>query len=598
MWPFSSDQAFPEVALEEVGTADSSASPAILEEYTYDYIIVGGGTAGSCLASRLSEDPDVTVLVLERGGIADGWADRVPLISSNPYRAGAPIGRWWAQPMPEVNDRSFEVVCGETMGGTSAINCMFYTRGPAGDYNRWAELGNEGWGYCDLEPYFIKSEHASRHAASDHRGKEEYRNNLYKHTDYVIRASQKAGIQPMDDLSTPSAPAAGFVRHDVSQDTAKRRHTPFHAFLPAKLVQERKARLKICRNVLVSHVEFAKDEPDIVQATGVHFEAADYRQAGRSFYARARREVVLCAGALGSPQILQLSGIGPREHLQAKSIPVVRDMPGVGSYLQDHIAVPLTFEAPMSDSLHELEASPLKVFKELITYLLTGNGLFSYPFQAVTLYLPSALLDDSSTIPASALALPALDTTVFANCPDLEVMPAPNNCTDHDIPGKGLFSFIIGNIRPKSHGTVRLASRNPRARPDVDLGFLTDPRDLEPLRKGLRLGMRLADDMRQQGYPLGNLIVPESLDDTTLDAFVRQNLRTCYHYTSTCRMGPEDEPGRPGVVDARLRVHGVRGLRVCDASIFPQIVGAHTMAPSVVVAEKCADLIKQDWRKT
>ncbi|KAH9899160.1 alcohol oxidase [Cubamyces lactineus] len=594
------------LAPEEVGTPTPSIH-ATAEEHSYDYIIVGGGTAGCCLASRLSEDPDITLLLLERGGVANGWADRVPLISSNPYREGAPTSRWWSQPLPwkttDGRSRSQEVICGEALGGSSAINCTFYTRGPAGDYNHWEELGNSGWGYKDVEPYFAKSETTHSHPSSQFRGKQgpwhnrAHNYNLYQSTDHIIRAAQNAGLQPMDDLNSPDAPAAGYVRHDVSQDKSMRRHTPFHAFLPPSVTAERAKCLKICTNVLVTRVEFAQGGEDNVRATGVHFEAVDYRKAGKQFFAKARREVVICAGAIGSPQILQLSGLGPDDLLKAKGIPVVRDMPGVGNYLQDHIAVPLTFEAPMHDSIHSLEVSPWKVIKELAKYTFTGQGVFSYPFQAITMYLPSQLLaPDASKV--STAKPETLDTSVLANCPDLEIMPAPSNCTDHDIPGKGIFTLMVGLIRPKSHGSVRIATSNPRARPEVDLNFLTDPGDddLARLRQGLRLTVNLAEDMRKQGYPLKGLIVPGALDDQSLDAFIKDNMRTCYHYTSTCRMGQEDESERPGVVDARLRVHGVQGLRVCDASVFPEIVGAHTMAPTVMVAEKCADLMKEDRR--
>ncbi|KAI8972817.1 alcohol oxidase [Trametes punicea] len=606
MWPFTSKDDIVVCTPEEVGTP-SPHSPH--RQPTFDYIIVGGGPAGCCLASRLSEDPAVTVLLLERGPIANGWADRVPLISSNPYREGAPVGRWWSQPMPmcrspDGRSQSLEVVCGEALGGTSTINSMFYTRGPAGDYNRWEELGNKGWGYADLEPYFVKSETTLSHPASQYRGKQgpwqnrTFRNNLWRHTKHVIRAAENAGIKPMDDINSPSAPSVGHVRQDAAIDSTMRRQTPFHAFLPPRLIRARKDRLKICTNVLATRLELATEgSEEAIRATGVHFEVTDYRKAGRRFFACARREVIVCAGALASPQLLQLSGIGPRAHLEAKGIPVVRDMPGVGNYLQDHVAVTLTFEVPMDDSMHKLQVSPSKAIKEVAIYLLTGGGLLSYPFQAVTIYLRSDLLDKDYNVSISDPKV--LDSRMFSNCADLEVMPAASNCTDHDIPlDKGLFTFIVGLIRPKSRGTVRLATSNPRARPEVDLAFFTDPDDLARLKKGVRFGMRLANDMREQGYPIKGLIVPEKLDDdASLEAFINANVRTCYHYTSTCRMGKENDPDGPGVVDTNLKVHGVQGLRVCDASVFPEILGGHTMAPVVLVAEKCADLIKETYRK-
>ena len=247
----------------------------------------------------------------------------------------------------------------------------------------------------------------------------------------------------------------------------------------------------------------------------------------------------------------------------------------------------------MSDSLHQLEYNPLKAVKELAKYVFTGRGMFSLPFQASTTFIPSHLLDDEGVF--STADPRDLDASLPQNRPDVELMHLTNNSIDYDIPNKGLFTFLVANIRPKSHGSVRLATGNPRARPDVDLGFLSSPDDYLVLRKGLRFALRAAADVRKQGYPLQDLIVPEGKSDEDLDNFIRANIRTCFHYTSTCRMGQTTHGERPSVVDQELRVHGVRGLRVCDASVFPEIVGAHTMAPTVMVAEKCADMIKAVW---
>ncbi|EJF60344.1 alcohol oxidase [Dichomitus squalens LYAD-421 SS1] len=580
---------------EEVGTTVPVDPKVPAETYTYDYIVVGGGTAGCVLASRLSEDPDTSVLLIEQGPVADTWASRVPTISSNLFAKDSLAAHWWSTPMPHADNRSLGVMRGEALGGTTRINSMLYTRGTPGDYNQWKLLGNDGWGYDDVEPYFVKSERTHSLPASKYRGKagpwqnQQFPISQYKAVPYVHRALQKVGIERHPDLNSPSMPAAGTGTLDVTEDKQYHRHSVDRAFLPAKLAHERRTRLKICTATIVTRVVLA-EEGDEVRATGVHLETTNARKAWKRYLATARREVVLCGGALGSPHLLMLSGLGPKEHLESKSIRVVRDLPAVGSYLQDHIGVPLTFEVPIEDSLHILEVSPARVVKELLKYLITGRGALSHPFQTASTFIPSRLLDDKSTV--SVKDSSDLDASIPANRPDIEFMYIGNNCTDTDIPRTGLFTLLSANIRPKSMGSVRLASSNPRVRPEVDLGYFTHPEDYVPLRKAIRLAQRVAGDVREQGYPLKDFIVPDDSSDEVLDAYIRANLRTCLHYTSTCRMGATTHAERPSVVDTELRVHGVKGLRVCDASVFPEIVGAHTMAPTVMVAEKCADLIK------
>ncbi|CDO76592.1 GMC oxidoreductase [Trametes cinnabarina] len=586
----------PELRPQDVGTPVPVDAKVPVDTYTYDYIIVGGGTAGSVLASRLSEDPSVSVLVIEQGPGADTWASRVPVISGNPFRSGTLAAMWWALPMPQVDGRALQVMRGEALGGTSRINALLYTRGVPGEYNRWAELGCEGWGYTDLEPYFIISEKTLSHPASKFRGKKgpwvnrQFSTSPYKIMKPVTDAICGANIARVDDLNDPATPAAALGALDVIIDGDSRRTSTNRAFLPAKLTSDRAARLKICTNSLVLRLDVAREVDGALRARGVYFEATNPRSAAQTFYAQARREIVLSAGALGSPQILMLSGIGPKEHLEHKDVPVLLDVPAVGSYLQDHISVPLTYEVPLSDSLHQLENSTFAALKAVASYLLAGRGILSAPFQNVTSLVPSWLLDDDSRVVAHDPT--DLDATVPGNCPDIELMPIANNCTDADIPGKGVFTLLPTLIRPKSRGSVRLATSNPRGRPDVDLGFFDDPDDYVPLRKGIRLALRVAADARARGAPLTDLIVPESTSDQEIDRFIRKNLRDTFHYTSTCRMGSQIHGERPSVVDGYLRVHGVHGLRVCDTSVFPDIVGAHTMAPAVMVAEKCADLIK------
>ena len=262
------------------------------------------------------------------------------------------------------------------------------------------------------------------------------------------------------------------------------------------------------------------------------------------------------------------------------------------------MAVPIAIQVPIHDSLHQLETNPLKAALEFIKYIITGGGALARPFQNVSSFFPSRLLDSNYTI--SSERLHSLEARLPENRPDIEFMHIANNCADVDTDNIGVFTLAVTLIRPQSEGFVSLATSNPRARPDVDLGFLSNSADYEPLRKGIRLAMRIFNDVRKQGYPvLDDLQFPPggtSTDDATLDEYIRGRLRTCFHYVSTCRMGQSAHGDRPSVVDTELRVHGVHGLRVCDASVFPEIIGSHTMAPTVVVAEKCADMIKAAWR--
>ncbi|KAH9938978.1 alcohol oxidase [Epithele typhae] len=569
----------------EVGTplpVDPQVRP---ETYTYDYIIVGGGTAGCVVASRLSEDQKVSVLVIEQGPVDDSWLSRVPLASGNIYEGEHPMAlRWWSEPLRHANNRFLEIFQGKALGGASRVSGMLYTRGTPGDYNRWKELGNEGWGYDDLLPYFVKSEKTHSHPASAYRGREgvwqnrNFAHSPYKVTDYADRACQKLGFPQVPDPNAPNVPAAHIAVLDSMQDEKYRRNSTFLAFLPPHVAQERKERLKICPNSVVCRVELAKSGGD-VRATGVHFETANPRKADAQYVAKARREVIVCAGAMGSPQILMLSGLGPKAHLEDKGVDVVLDLPAVGSHLSDHMGVPVAVEVPIKDSLHQLEVSPLTAVKEVLKYATTGRSVLARPFQNLSAFFPSRLVD-----PASHAVSPGpdgaadLDARVPANRPDIEMMLLTNNCADVDTPkGVGVFTLAVALVRPRSEGAVRLATANPRVRPAVDLGYLSDPADYAPLRSGIRLALR-------GGASASN--------DEALDAWIRAHLRTFCHFTSTCRMGAEE---RESVVDAQLRVHGVKGLRIADTSVFPEIIGAHTMAPAVAVAEKCADMVKAAW---
>ncbi|KAM5541494.1 hypothetical protein V8D89_004684, partial [Ganoderma adspersum] len=359
------------------------------------------------------------------------------------------------------------------------------------------------------------------------------------------------------------------------------------------LCQERKARLKICTNALVTRIEF-EDSASEVRAVGVHFESSNSAAGGQGYFAKATREIILCAGALVSPQILMLSGIGPKEHLADNGITSVRDLPAVGNYLQDHLCIPMGWEVPLQDSLHHMQYSPLRVITELFRWMIWGTGLLSFSFQNVSTFFPTQLLDETFTIAKDDPR--NHDTADPDNRPDIEFMHIPSDCAWVIAPRRGAHSYLLTLIRPKSYGSVRLVSSDPRTPPAIDLGYFTNAEDFVPVRAGVRFAMRIAEDVRKQGYPFSDLTVPESpVSDEDIDRFVRKYVTSGYHYASTCRMGAEAGGDRPSVVDAELSVHGVRRLRVADASVFAEIIGSHTMAPTVMVAEKCADMIKASW---
>ncbi|KAJ7432329.1 alcohol oxidase [Mycena latifolia] len=556
MWPFDK---YPALGAADVGG---------LTDLTFDFIIVGGGTAGCCLASRLSEDPNISVLLLERGPVSDDWQAHVPLLSANQYRSGAPAANIPLSPSVQGDERVIHAVVGEGLGGGSLINGQLYSRGIA-DSNKWKNMGRTSWGYDELEPYFVKSESSLSQPPSTFRGKD----------GVVMNAATSLGIPHSPDLNSPDAPVVCYAAVDITMDRNMHRNSTFRAFLPHKVAQARKKNLKICTNTIVTGIKFA---PDVFKsktrnpkAVGVYFEDTHLKRSPRNFCALASREVILCAGAIGSPQILMLSGIGPRQHLFNHSLVVVKDLPGVGSYLRDHLAISMSYQVPMQESLHALKNSVFRALVEVAKYLFYGGGLLGIPFVQSTIF--------------------DLDARNPDNIPDIEVMSFAHRACEgehHMLDRLGVFSFFPALTKPKSSGTVRLVSTDPHARAQIHPKYLSDPADYTLARKAVRLVLRLGQQVRAQGYPLKDLVVPESEDDDSLDQFIRENHRTTFHYTSTCRMAPEDDD-QPGVVDDELKVHGIDGLRVCDCSIFPDILSVHPMAGAVVVAEKCADLIKK-----
>ncbi|KAJ7095769.1 alcohol oxidase [Mycena belliarum] len=591
MWPFNARTKYPAISVEQAGTLlQTTEHCKSLSAVTYDYIVVGGGTAGCCLAARLSEDPSVSVLVLERGGVHDIWSSRIPLISSNPTDKSNPIFRSPSAPLEAAEGQIVDIIHAQTLGGGSSVNGLLVTRGAVGDFDNWAALGHPSWDYASLNPYFIKSEKSLSHHSNDRGYSGPWVNQTV--TDLPFKVQRKVkdaaiafGLADVTNLNSPTIPVDVCAMVDAAIDEDRRRVSTYHAFLPAETVQKRRDHLKICINAVATRIRL-----DAGVAVGVEFGSSQLTEepVAHTYYAQARKEIVICCGALGSPQLLLLSGIGRKEDLDEHGIETAVDLPGVGAHLQDHAGLPIMYEVPLEDTMLHIANSAWKGLLEFGKYMFARKGMLGSIVSPLTIFAHSSHLDEKtakviSPIPAAAPG---------SNRPDLEIMPIAYWCAEAP-PYKikiGVFSFLLCVVQPKSLGSVRLASRDPHARPIVDLGFLSNPEDFVLFRKGVTLALRLAEEVHRQGYPMKKLQVPTSESKSDVDDYIRANIRTCYHYASTCRMARREDGG---VVNDELEVYGVRGLRVCDTSVFPCITSSHTMAPAVVVAEKCADMMKK-----
>ncbi|KAJ7250587.1 alcohol oxidase [Mycena rebaudengoi] len=574
------DRPYPLTPL-DIASFDDGGSGS--EKGVYDYIIVGGGTAGCVLANRLSKDPAVKVLLLERGDARTGWAAHVPLMSTNFMGDEAAAYRWPAA-HPVGDARTLSLVTGKGLGGGSSINSMQYTRGAPAEYDLWSKNGRQGWSYAEVEPYFKRSESfVNASVATEHHGTEgewsvrDMGELYFPIAKACVQACTALGLPFCKDINDPSAPLTLCAKLDCTIDSRSHRSSTFTAFLPKELADERKSHLHICTGAAVTalDLEVSADGQKLVR--GVFFQANEPGSKVR--HARARREVILCAGAIATPQILLLSGIGPNDKVKQ---PLKKELPGVGQHLQDHMAMGILYSVPIEQSLHIIQASRLKAIVELFRYIAFGEGLFLSPVTQLSMLVDSTLIDDSGHI------VPR-EPTEPAKLPDLELMPIHFNYSDPPVPiDAGVFSLKVGLMRPGSHGSVTLASDDPLQRPACDLRFLSDPVDYVAMRKGIKLAKRIGEKMREAGTALKDLYLPDSEADADLDAFIRKTVRTTYHYGCTCRMAPESEGG---VVGDDLRVHEFKNLRIADCSVIPEMMSTHLQAPAVMIAERCAEMI-------
>jgi choline dehydrogenase-like flavoprotein len=526
----------------------------------FDYIIVGAGSAGCVLAYRLTENPDLSVLLIEAGG-----ADRHPLLRMPfawPLAAWHPRFNWnyATDPEPQLGGRQLPVARGKVLGGSSTINGMGYKRGHPSDYDHWRQLGLEGWGYRDVLPYFKRSENSWRGANAYHSvgGPLDVRQGGAPQLLYepLAAAAAAAGHPICDDISGDQ-PEGLFVT-ELTVGPGARRHSTARAFLRPAM---RRGNLAVLTEALSTRIVIEQG-----RAIGI-----EYVQRGKLQRAHARREVVLSAGAYNSPQLLMLSGIGHADELKAIGISPILDLPGIGRHLEEHGSVPVIMAATRPTFLSELRVDRAAWWS--MRWALFGDGPFAC---------------NGNTAGIFARTRPELERPdIQLTCNTIGLMDRPWWPWQA---GKQNYAFncIVAVIHPESQGRVTLRSANPAEKPRIHLNIFDAEADIDTCIRGIAMCRELYATEPQKSLIAREIMPgPQATSRDALAAYIRRMATTMSHPTGTCRMGYDEG----AVLDAELRVRGIDGLRVADASVFPSIPGGNTNAPSIMIGEKAADLL-------
>jgi choline dehydrogenase-like flavoprotein len=532
---------------------------------TYDFVVVGAGSAGCVLANRLSADPRYRVLVIEAGG-RDNWIwYHIPI--GYLFAIANPRSDWMyrTEPQPGLNGRTLHYARGKVVGGCSAINAMVYMRGQAADYDGWRQLGLAGWGWDDVLPVFLGMEDHAAPPGPLHRSGGEWRVELprvrWDLTDAFREAAAQCGIPKVDDFN--SGDNEGCAYFHVNQKRG-RRWSAARGFLKPVL---HRPNLRLETDSLVERVAIEQG-----RAAGIVFS-----RSGRRYRANAAREVVLAAGSIGSPQLLELSGIGQAERLRRLELPVVHDLPGVGENLQDHLQLRLIYKVEGVRTLNTEYRNPWKKALMALEYALFRTGPLTMAPSQLGAFTRSA---PQYATPNVEYHIQPLSLDKFGD--PLHAFPA--------------FTASICNLRPTSRGSVHLRSPDPAVAPAIDPNYLATDEDRRVAVESIRLTRRIVQApalarYRPQEYrPGAHLVSDEDLVVAAGDLGA-----TIFHPVGTARMGTDGD--RMAVLDPALRVRGVQGLRVADASAMPRIVSGNTAAPTMVIAERCAQSVLADARR-
>lgn len=542
--------------------------PEPTAERTYDYVVVGAGSAGCVLANRLSADPGVRVALLEAGGKDDYFWIRIPI--GYLYTMNNPRTDWClgTEAEPGLNGRALAYPRGRGLGGCSSINGMIYMRGQARDYDQWRQLGNAGWGWDDVLPYFMRSEDHVDGGDELHGAGGEWRVERprlsWELLDAFRAAAAEAGIPKIDDFNRGDNEGSSYF--EVNQRTGVRWNAA-RAFL--RPVRGR-ANLDVVTHAHAKRVVFdggGDGGGGRRRASGV-----EARVDGQDVTFRARREVVLAAGAIGSPHLLQLSGVGPGALLHSLGIPVVHDLPAVGGNLQDHLQLRLVFRVSGIRTLNERANRLASRVAMALQYLLLRRGPLTMAPSQLGLFAKS---DPSRETANLQYHVQPLSLDRFGE--PLHPFPA--------------FTASVCDLRPESRGTVRAASPDPFASPEIRPNYLATPGDRRVAVDAIRLTRRICAAPALAPYSPSEYAPGAALaSDAELERAAGDIGTTIFHPVGTAGMG------RDGAVDERLRVHGIEGLRVADASVMPTITSGNTNAPTIMIAEKAADLVREDGR--
>ena len=534
---------------------------------TFDYVIVGGGSGGATLAARLSEDPDTSVCLLEAGGAGKHMLIRAPAAVVAMLPGWGKLSNWAFKTVPQkgLNGRRGYQPRGKALGGSSAINAMLYVRGQRADYDGWADAGCDGWDWDSVLPYFLKSENHEDGETDLHGGSGPLQVSHQKSPRPIARAFIDAATQlqhrEITDFNTGDNEGVGLYQVTQFHDDARNGERCSAAAAYLHPVMDR-PNLTVITRAHATKLSF-----DGKRATGVH-----YRQGKHDKHVEAQREVILCGGAFNSPQLLQLSGIGRPEDITPHGIEMVHELQGVGQNLSDHLDFTLGYKSKDTDNFGIGVVGTVNLVKHILEWRKTGKGMMATPFAE-----GAAFLKSDPSIERADLQIHFVISVVDDHARKLHA-------------GYG-YSCHVCVLRPQSRGTVTLASGDPMAAPAIDPNYLAEDADLLTLIKGAKMSRDIMKTPPMAAYEDKELFgVRDGMSDADWEEIIRNRSDTIYHPVGTCKMGVDEM----AVVDPQLRVHGLEGLRVVDASVMPTVVSGNTNAPTIMIAERAADLIKAD----